>query len=79
MWGYCVSQNDLKKRVQGAGAGESEELSRLREENERLRQAAKRPGTPQRSQTLIGGETNIQVHLMFFYSSQLHIASLYLG
>ena len=58
---YICLQFEFQRRLQDAGITNVNELEKLRAEVEQLREQLQRPGQPQRSQTLDGGEPNAQV------------------
>ena len=60
---YLLFQNELRKRLKAMGVADLSDIGKLREEIERLRRAAERPGTPQRLETTVGGETNLHVSI----------------
>lgn len=47
--------------MKAAGITEPSDIDSLRREVARLREELERPGHPQRSQTLVGGEPNVQL------------------
>ena len=54
----------LKKQQGGSTGSEQQEVQRLRSELEKLREQLDRPGTPRRSQTIVGGEPGrVDIHV----------------
>jgi len=60
---YLIFKSSMKRRLADYGMSDVDEIQRLKDEVVKLREQAKRPGTPQRLHTTIGGETNAQVCL----------------